>query len=251
MQRYPVVTFVVGAFVSVLVAGCSKQSPAAPGLATAPTAHAASSGSSSTAIAAQQAAPVRNDALHIVPEYGRSNGTHLSPADLATDANTPIYRVANGAGAPIGPFAILAPDGHQVTLAEYVNLSGSVAVKCINEGTHSVLHVSGLIPHGIYTLWYVVPNAVRPPPFLMVGPAGTDDGSQNRFDASASGEGEISNITPAGQFAFVPGNFPSCALTLREFHLVGAYHIDQRTWGPNPGNGGGTVIDSFAFVYKQ
>ncbi|MEN3339485.1 MAG: hypothetical protein V7647_3161 [Acidobacteriota bacterium] len=251
MQRYPVVFLGIGAFVAVVVAGCSSPSPAAPDLATAPPQLAASSGSSSTAIAAHEAAPVRNDALHIIPEYGRSNGTHLSPADLATDANTPLYRVANGAGAPIGPFPIFAPDGHQLTLKEYVNLSGSAAVKCINEGTHAVIHVSGLIPYGVYTLWYVVPNAAPPPLFLMVGPAGTDDGSQNRFDASASGEGELSTITPAGHFVFIPGNFPSCALTLREFHLVGAYHIDQRTWGPNPGNGGGTVIDSFAFIYRQ
>jgi hypothetical protein len=214
------------------------------------------SGATASTMSSKQAAPVRVGNINVIPEYGSQNGTHLTPSD---PPNTLIYRVAKGDGSPLVPARpILAPDGHQVTLGEYVHVSGSAAVKCINEGTHSVVHVSGLIPNGVYTIWYVVPNQPGFPmhiPFLRVGPAGTDDGTQNRFDASASGEGELSAITPAGNFVFAggPGPFPSCAFTYTEFSLVGAYHIDQRTWGPVPGNPAdpGSVIDEFEFAFHN
>jgi hypothetical protein len=59
-----------------------------------------------------------------------------------------------------------APDGHHVTLGEWVNISGSASAKCINQGTHIVIHLSGLLPKAVYTAWLIVPNPAAPPPFL-------------------------------------------------------------------------------------
>src|SRR4051794_2178443 len=50
-----------------------------------------------------------------------------------------------------GHTPIMALDGHQVTLGEYNKASGWADVKCINEGTHTVFHMQGLIPNGVYT----------------------------------------------------------------------------------------------------
>src|SRR5262245_82811 len=52
---------------------------------------------------------------------------------------------------PIRP--ILTPSGQPVTLAEYMQATGSASAKCDDSGTHVVIHLSGLIPHGVYTVW--------------------------------------------------------------------------------------------------
>jgi hypothetical protein len=132
-----------------------------------------------------------------------------------------------------------------------VNISGTASAKCINQGTHIVVHLSGLLPKAVYTVWLIVPNPAAPPPFLGVGSAGTNNGLENVFYTSASGEGELSTITPPGPLSFVPGVFPACGLDLHEFHVVTAYHIDQRAWGPTPGNGPATFLEQGAFVFKQ
>src|SRR5438094_980688 len=63
-------------------------------------------------------------------------------------------------GDPLSP--VLAPDGHQVTWGEWTDVEGQAAVKCIKQGSHIVLHLSGLIPNGQYTAWVV---AFDPPGF--------------------------------------------------------------------------------------
>jgi len=240
MARWSVSGLAVAVFVSLLVAGgCSRQAPAAP--SSTPTSAGLTSSSS------QQGAPARDSTVIIVPFFGDSAGHHL---DASGNPATPIYRVSSPGG-PVGPFPVIAPDGHHVTLGEWVNVTGSASANCINQGTHIVVHLSGLLPKAVYSEWLIVPNTPPTPGFRAVGAAGTPDGTENVFYTSASGEGELSTITPAGPLSFIHGMFPACGLDLPEFHVVIAYHIDQRAWGPNPGNGPATFLEQAAFVFHQ
>ncbi len=198
-----------------------------------------------------QAAPAANTApIHVHIFVSDANGN--PPVGDAT----PLYLLPK-----FGHAAILGPDGHQVTLGEWDAVSGRATVKCITTGTHTVIHVSGLIPKGVYTIWQLVFKA---PGFdgtftnlVGVGALGPNDGSENAFQASEAGEGEVSAITPAGLLSTVaPGasdrySIAGCALTGEfEVHYVGAYHLDGQTNGPVPG-ARSTFAEQFGFRYMQ
>lgn len=119
--------------------------------------------------------------------------------------------------------------------------------------------MSGLIPHGVYTVWNVL---FEPPGFtgefvepafpanvVGIGPIGPRDGSRSAFLASASGEGSITAVTPPGELGTV-GSIQACALEEVEWHVVGLYHSDGKTYGPERGPAG-THAEQFAFVFKQ
>ena len=162
-----------------------------------------------------------------------------------TPLDTPLW--ASRFGLPA-----LAPDGHQVTLGEWLRASGRGSAKCVQQGTQVTIHMSGLIPKGVYTIWVVIfdgpfpaENPGKPFPFgnlVGVGALGPDDGSENTFEASASGEGQISVIMPPGPLSdFGPPfldqkyDVEGCLLDEFEFHLVGVYHFDGMSYGPVPG----------------
>src|SRR6185369_10563486 len=126
---------------------------------------------------------------------------------------------------------ILAPDGHQVTLGEWVTVSGRASAKCINKGTHVVVEMSGLIRNGVYTIWYV--SFDQAGNFTGVGSLGLNDGSQNHFVATANGDGEVSATIPAGPLS-LEGTATGCELS-HPVVLLGVYHLDGATHGPEPG----------------
>jgi len=131
-----------------------------------------------------------------------------------------------------------APDGHALTLAEWTKATVTASVKCLPDGTHAVLHMTGLIPKGVYTVWVIVFNGPFDPSFstlVGVGALGANDGSQNSFQASASGEGQLSVIMPATTLLAVPYDVTDCLMDEIEVHLVGVYHFDGKTYGPGPG----------------
>src|SRR6266852_9740313 len=66
-----------------------------------------------------------------------------------TPPETLLFNVVAPTGSTTCP-PVLAPDGHQITLGEFRQADGRVFVKCINTGTLSVVHFSGLIPGGTY-----------------------------------------------------------------------------------------------------
>lgn len=200
---------------------------------------------------ALQAAPAENAApAHVYTFVSDAAGN--PPVGDAT----PLYLLPRFGHAPI-----LAPDGHQVTLGEWDAVSGRATVKCINKGTHTVIHVSGLIPNGVYTIWQLVFKA---PGFdgtfanlVGVGALGANDGGDNAFRASAAGEGAVSAITPGGPLsALAPGattkyDIAACSLQDEfEVHYVGAYHLDGRTYGPVPG-ARTTFAEQFGFAFHQ
>src|SRR5262245_1773401 len=61
------------------------------------------------------------------PEYNKDG-------NLATAADTPIYD--NNAGLCDHLNAVIAPDGHHVTLAEWMQTEGTAQAKCDQKGTH-------------------------------------------------------------------------------------------------------------------
>lgn len=175
--------------------------------------------------------------------------------------STPIYdaRFHNPA---------LAPDGHQLTRGELDKVAGHATAKCVGRGTEVRLHLTGLVPNGVYTVWTLVfngpfpagPNGVKPAPFgnlVGLGPMGAHDGSENHFQADANGEGDISALVRPGPLyaepppPFLPGMYDiqDCLLNEVGFHFVGVYHFNGQTYGPGPGYNHGAV-EQFGFMFE-
>ena len=187
-------------------------------------------------------APTQDDAIVHVPLFIEdASGQPPSAPD------TPLFEVRKH-----NP--IVAPDGHQVTLAEFNAVQGSASVKCVTQGTHVTLHLTNLIPNGVYTVWNLVFKAPGFDPsfanLIGLGAMGSPDGAQNSFRASANGEGSVSAITGAGSLSMV-GSIGACALTDEfEWHVVGAYHLDGQTHGATLGPDG-TAVEQFGFIFKR
>lgn len=154
---------------------------------------------------------------------------------------------------------VLAPNGHQLTWGEYSRVAGRASLRAGPRGTHVVIQLSGLIAHGVYTLW-VVPFAE--PGFTSdhahmtgEGTLGPADGSKGSFRASAGGRAAIAVHHPAGPLSvfgevggFLPDEF--------EVHLVGAYHPNGQVYGPTPGpadhpNPLCFFVEQFAFAFRN
>lgn len=198
-----------------------------------------------------RAKPTRSSDLVPLPFFVRDgSGERIEPG--VTSPATLLHEAIVG-----NP--VLAPDGDQVTWGEWSGVEGHISVKCVQKGTHAVLHLSGLIPRGVYTIWNVVfeapgftgefdvPGSV-PANVIGFGPSGSSDGSSSAFRASASGRASISTVTPPGDLG-VAGDIGGCALTDEfEWHVVGLYHIDGETYGSERGPEG-TRAEQFAFIF--
>ena len=134
---------------------------------------------------------------------------------------------------------VLSPDGHQVTLKEFNMMSGWADIKCINAGTHAVIHLKGLIPNGVYSVWLPVFNEMGTR--IAFGAFGAIGGSQNfnGFMANAEGNATVSLIKPGGTME-TDGTDPSqgavsnCLADHYESHLAIAYHLDGQPQQPGP-----------------
>jgi hypothetical protein len=130
---------------------------------------------------------------------------------------------------------VTAPDGHQITWGEWTQIEGQAAVKCINNGSHVVVHLSGLIPNGQYTVWVFIFHPAGN--LVAAGPLGAQDGSENGFVADADGVGHIGRVLPPGMLSAKPGPFDGCLTDEDEFQVHVVYHIDGMTHGNVPGPG--------------
>src|SRR6185503_11846439 len=147
----------------------------------------------------------------------------------AVAGNTLLY--GDGSGVCDHRFPITAPDGHQVTLAEWTRANGTAMVKCVQKGTHVVIQLSGLIPNGVYTIWVGVFQAPGLTPdysnIIALGALGQPDGSQNAFVASAHGEAVISAFQPSGPLsAFDDRDSAGCLLDEFEVLFFVGLHLD-------------------------
>ena len=185
-----------------------------------------------SAATSSAAAPSRTESVDHVLFFVRGNADPTSPMlTLGSNPATLLWTSRRNSQTHLG-MPLIAPDGHQLTLGEWLTPTGRAATKCIATGTHTVLHFSNLIPNGTYTVWQLVffsPGFVGNPITnrKSIGPLGPSDGSGNAFQASSSGEGQLSVLTPG-----------TCALDEFEVHYVIGYHSDGMTYGPTPGPGG-------------
>ena len=180
-------------------------------------------------------APLRSSDLNISALLQVSDASGNPP----TSPDTELY---DKRPRPDGSLTqIIAPDGHAVTWGEWAEAEGRAQVKCIKKGSHVVVHLSGLIPNGLYTAWipvFVAPfsPATFPAGVIAAGPLGAQDGSENSFVADADGVGNISGVLPPGALnGPIPGPFDGCLTDEVEFHVHIAYHIDGTTHGHLPG----------------
>lgn len=192
-----------------------------------------------------------SDELVNLPFFVRAeDGSKINPE--TTDADMPLIT-------DLGREPVVDPDGEQVTWGEWSDVSGSISVECREEGTYAKLDLKGLIPNGVYTVWNVTfeePGFTGefaapglPANVKAFGPVGPSNGSRSMFLASASGEGSIISTTPPGPLGTV-GEIGACALTEElEWHVVGLYHSDGKTYGPERGPEG-TNAEQFAFIFK-
>jgi hypothetical protein len=186
-------------------------------------------------LAASAEAPIRNDNLTHFFMHVRGGSCSLTDPTvgmitMTTPPNTLLFNRNLEGLITCGP--LLAPDGHQLTLGEYTAVKGSAKVKCISTGTHSVLHFSGLVPNGVYTVWLLIFGNGGPDP-TAAGALGTTNPIENFFTASASGEGQLSVTTPEEDLSAFGHVGPCWLNSPAQLHLV--FHSDNQTHGPEPG----------------
>ena len=173
----------------------------------------------------------------------------------AVSGNTLLYGDTSGECGHRYP--ITAPDGHQVTLMEWTRAQGTATAKCVQNGTHVVLQLSGLIPHGLYTVWVGVFQAPGLPDFSNIvglGALGAPDGSQNAFVASSEGKAVLSTIHPSGPLSvFDDRASTGCLLDEFEVALFIGLHLDGQTHGglPHEPDNACTVAFPGGFDFKQ
>jgi len=182
------------------------------------------------------------------------------------EPDTPLYDMRTfetRAVAGRDPIPVTAPNGNHVTWDEFSEVTGRAEVACVEKGTRSTLHLDGLIPNGLYTVWQL---ALAEPGFdgtlaslqansQGAAPLGVSSGTQSEFRASTTGHGYVSAVTPPESTLRGPDATPTrpleaCALDEYDYHLVGAYHIDDRTHGVRPGDPG-TVAEQFGFAFRD
>lgn len=152
---------------------------------------------------------------------------------------------------------VLNREGEHLTWADFGTVSGSASVTCMEGGFEVDLELAGLIPNGVYTFWNVTFNegGMDTSKELLnirgIGCIGSTDGSENYFIASSDGTGHISAFTQAPGSLSMIGDILACPIADEyEFHIVGAYHLDSKTWGANLGPDG-TAVEQFGFFFKN
>lgn len=188
---------------------------------------------------AEKGAPLKVDLQHF---YGHIEDANMT---MPTGDATALYSKNGGQHLPI-----MTPYGtHQVTLGEFNRVSGWANLKCINAGTHVVMHLKGLIPNGVYTIWtltYKYPGfdgVSIPVNRIGFGALGAIEGSQNSnaFTASEDGTASLSVIRPGGKL-LTDGSVnphpdyvvPNCLGEVYETHLALAYHLNNTAAAPGP-----------------
>lgn len=153
--------------------------------------------------------------------------------------NETLY-ARNWFDAPIGSLhAILAPDGHHVTLAEWKEAKGTVQVNCDGNETHYKFEFEGLIENGVYTLWIAPLSSSQTfeefTENSMIGLGAVGGADQNFFDFS-SGATLQKEVTMSGGALTVWGSIGGCALASENgLIIVLDYHIDGQTYGDTAG----------------
>lgn len=240
-------------FPLLFMVGCSGESPVAP-----------EESLDASIQAAKQGPPVTGSADLLVITGLTVDVNNMTVIPVIAPPSTLLYYRRNRK-------PVLAPDGHHVTAGEFSAVQGSISVKCLPSGTQVKVHLRELIPNATYRIWLLTfkdPGFdIGPPPdFSNVvgeGALGPNDRSRNTFKASASGQGQITRIHPAGllsEFLPAPAPFPNepagdCLLTDHfEWHAFGAFQQPGEPGGPDVGPPAffpDSAVEQFVFVFRQ
>jgi len=162
---------------------------------------------------------------------------------LGLNLNRLLFTQNAAVPGPTPALPILAPDGHQVTLREWVRGFGEVDINCIGQGTKYKMRFQGLIPDGVYSVFHFTNMGTGA---LATHPSGENN---NMFQASPDGDAVLSVVATPGP-ATLTGAIPQCGLTdlQREFFVV-LYNIGGGSCG-GAICGGGTSLPHMYFVTK-
>ena len=153
--------------------------------------------------------------------------------------STPNDALVYGAPPDRGCVPVLGTSGEQLTLGEFRAVEGRAQVVCVGKGTLVSVHLTGLQPKGVYTVWVPVTSGSPFPMGVLaataLGSVMGDDTFVNNFTASAHGNGQITLIQPAGIGTLAPGPIPGCLLDAALFEVHIAYHLNGQTNGGVPG----------------
>lgn len=155
----------------------------------------------------------------------------VTPIELQRYIDKPIYAAAESViNAPfdhgeVGPYAKGQELG--MTLGAWLAGTGTATYTCEDDIGTLDSTFEGLVPDGLYTMWYFI--AARPPtvPFASVDmPLGERDGSQSVFNADADGRAAYKVVFS-----------PCLQLSGRQLDagLAIAYHSDGKVYGGYPG----------------
>lgn len=151
---------------------------------------------------------------------------------------------------------VLDREGNHMTWADFSTVNGTASVTCLEGGFEVSMELTGLVPNGVYTFWNVtfhdegMDTNAEMLNIRGIGCIGANDGSENYFIASGDGTGYIRAFTQTPAELSMIGDILSCPITDEvEFHIVGAYHLDSKTWGANLGPEG-TVVEQFGFIFN-
>jgi hypothetical protein len=115
-------------------------------------------------------------------------------ATATTTTHNPFEGLANPAAN--GPFQ----KGYalEVTLGEWLAATGTGSYQCVDGQGEIAFEFTGLVPNGIYTLWYVFsPNPPATPFMSLDLPLGARDGSQTLVSVNADGTATYeATVTP-------------------------------------------------------
>lgn len=182
-----------------------------------------------------------------------NHGEHDSAGEIRdadgrvpTDPSDVIHAASVFPGGDGSLVEVVAPDGEQVTLADWLGASGTATLECLSDGSLYTLDFEGLIPNGVYTLWqHLMSEQVEPDE--RVAPLGTAfpvaSGSladAGRFEeamvvGSATGEARVEIVSRAGPMSMM-GERSACPLLDHPtIYVILDYHIDGETYGPVPG----------------
>ena len=152
---------------------------------------------------------------------------------------------------------IVDMNGKHMTWGDFGTVKGKAKVTSVEGGFMVDLELSGLIPNGVYTIWNVTffEEGMDPSKEMLnirgIGVVGATNGSENYFTASNDGKGSISAFTATPAPLSMIGDILADPLKDEvEFHIVGAYHLDGKTWGANLGPDG-TAVEQFGFIFKN
>jgi hypothetical protein len=143
----------------------------------------------------------------------------------------------------------LAPDGHQLTLGEWLPATGTASFKCspADNTTEVSVSLEGLVPNGLYTIW--LRGRVKDTSPISFGALPNTQGTNNRFRVNGNGKARLNVKVPSVPLS-ISGKLRPCLLNNAIVLLIVEYHSDNRTYGPEPGPTE-VSLDQVIFRYRK